>query len=406
VLTSDLVRARVRAGVLGPSYLSVKDRPRFVPLVEALLATFQGMVGEPKSTLDEAVLAIDHGPRDRMIFLGLKKLCEDRLALAEGSDLVPADVRAVVFALAAEAHRSSGGFDRGAVMDQAAARLGVEPARIDGALFADLREAQVVSAFDPVDANALLDSYNLSVAQTILLRATRLVVASPEVDPGRWRSVFRSLRFHGLLHRVERSERKTTITVDGPFSLFDSVQRYGLRMGMFLRTALKLEDATITAEVLWGKERTPARYEVTSSKDLLASVRGLSEPELGPRPELGVLVEAFAALGSPWTVERCDELLVARDGAVIVPDLVFRRAEAEPVYLELFGFWSRAAIFTRVAQLERGGLPKLVMVAGKNLRVSEEIVDEASVGASLYMFKTTISAREIHRRIEQLVESR
>jgi hypothetical protein len=28
------------------------------------------------------------------------------------------------------------------------------------------------------------------------------------------------------------------------------------------------------------------------------------------------------------------------------------------------------------------------------------------VGASLYMFKTTISAREIHRRIEQLVESR
>jgi predicted nuclease of restriction endonuclease-like RecB superfamily len=89
-----------------------------------------------------------------------------------------------------------------------------------------------------------------------------------------------------------------------------------------------------------------------------------------------------------------------------VPDLVFRRAEAEPVYLELFGFWSRAAIFTRVAQLERGGLPKLVMVAGKNLRVSEEIVDEASVGASLYMFKTTISAREIHRRIEQLVESR
>jgi uncharacterized protein len=406
VLTSDLVRARVRAGVLAPSYLSAKDRSRFVPLVEALLATFQGTVGEPKATLDEAVLAIDHGPRDRLIFLGLKKLCEDRLALAEASDLVPSDVRGVVFALSAAAHRSPGGFDRGAVLEQAAAQLGIEAARIDGALFADLREAQVVSAFDPVDPDTLLDSYNLSVAQTILLRATRLVVASPEASPERWRGVFRSLRFHGLLHRVERSDRKTTITIDGPFSLFDSVQRYGLRMGLFLRTALRLEDATITADVLWGKERTAARYDVTSSKDLLASVRGLSEPELGARPELGVLVEAFSALGSPWVVERCDELFVANDGAVVVPDLVFSKAGAEPVYLELFGFWSRAAIFTRVAQLERGGLPKLVLLAGKNLRVSEEIVDEASVGASLYMFKTTISAREVLRRIDQLAESR
>jgi predicted nuclease of restriction endonuclease-like RecB superfamily len=417
--------------VLAPSYLSAKDRPRLLPLVQALLATFQGTVGEPKATLDEAVLAIEHGPRDRLVFLGLKKLCEDRLALTEGSDLVPADVRAVVFALAADAHRSSAGFDRGVVLEQAAARLGLDPLRIDGALFADLREAQIVSAFDPVEPDALLDSYNLSVAQAILLRATRLVVSSPAPAPRppasalragasssqpphsppasgaeRWRTVFRSLRFHGLLHRVERSDRQTTVIIDGPFSLFDSVQRYGLRMGLFLRTALKLEDATITAEVLWGKERTPARYDVTSSKDLLASVRGLAEPELGPRPELDVLVEAFSALGSAWAVERCEELFVARDGAVVAPDLVFRKAGVVPVYLELFGFWSRAAVFTRVAQLEQGGLPKLVLLAGKNLRVSEEVVDEESVGASLYIFKTTISAREVHRRLEQLVESR
>jgi uncharacterized protein len=405
VLTSDLVRARVRAGVLSPSYLAAKDRPRFVPLVDALLETFQGMVGEPKSTLDEAVLAIDHGPRDRIVFLGLKKLCEDRLALAEGSDLVPADLRAVVFALAAAAHRSPAGFDRSAVLAQAGAELGIDPVRVDGALFADLREAQVVSAFDPIERDVLLDSYNLAVAQAILLKATRLVVASSESSAERWRRVFRSLRFHGLLHRVERTDGETTITIDGPFSLFDSVQRYGLRMGLFLRTALALEDVQITADVLWGKERTPARFDVTASKDLTASARGLVEPDLGPRAELVALVDAFVALGSPWGVSRCEELFVAKDGAVLAPDLVFRREGFDPVYLELFGFWSRAAIFTRFSQLERGGLPKLVLLAGKHLRVSEELVEEATVGASLYLFKSTISAREVHRRIEELSQS-
>jgi predicted nuclease of restriction endonuclease-like RecB superfamily len=398
VLTSDLVRGRVKAGTLHPRYLAPKDWPRFLPMAESLVATFGAMVGEPKSELDQAVLAVPHGPRDRLVFLGLKKLCEDRLELAEASELSPPDVRATVFALAATAHRTGQPFDREAVLGDAAHKLGVAKELVEQALFADLREAQVARHWEPIAPRELLSGYNLSVAQAVLLRATRMTVRASDPRPQVWRAVFRSLRFHGLLHTIEQQPEGYVINVDGPFSMFDSIQKYGLRMGLFLKSALTLKGANIIAEVLWGQERTPLRFEVSAGD----FGDGLLEPPPPPRPELEQLRVAFEALQSSWQVTPCEELLVARDGGALIPDLVFTQPKKKKlkVYLELFGFWSRAAIFNRIAQLQLGGLPPLILVAGKNLRVSEELVDESADLASLYMFKTTISAKEVLRRLE------
>lgn len=129
-----------------------------------------------------------------------------------------------------------------------------------------------------------------------------------------------------------------------------------------------------------------------------------SSPPPPPRPELEQLRVAFEALKSAWQVSACEELLVARDGGALIPDLVFTQPKKKKlkIYLELFGFWSRAAIFNRIAQLQLGGLPPLILVAGKNLRVSEELVDENTDLASLYMFKSTISAKEVLRRLEAI----
>ena len=399
MLTSDLVRARTKAGVLLPRYVMPKDAPRLAPIAQALVTTFASTMGSPKSELDEAVLAIPHEPRDRIVFLGLRKLCEDRLELADSGALEASSVREVVFRHAAAARRR-GAFDRAAVLAEAAAELNAPPAVVERSLFADLREAQIVQRWEPIDAAHLVASYNLALVQAVLLRATRLTIRSRDTRVAGWRAVFQSLRFHGLLHSIEeRAEGGYDVTIDGPFSIFDSIQKYGLRLGLFLKTALRLSPADVQADVLWGNDKTRVRFDVPSGAELIVGNIDDTKNET-PRPELTALVEAFTALGSKWKVEPCERIFRAKSGAAVLPDLRFTHTSGKAVYLELFGFWSRQGIFTRIEQITSGGLPPLILVAGKHLRVSEELLDESQVDASLYMFKTAISAKEIERRLE------
>ncbi|NUP10834.1 MAG: DUF790 family protein [Polyangiaceae bacterium] len=399
MLTSDLIRATKKAGKLAPKYLSEKDRARLVPIAEALVATYQSMVGATRGELEEAAGAIPYGARDRLVVAGLRKLCDDRTELEQDSPLDPEQTRQLVFTLSAAAHKSTAGYDRTAVLTQAAAKLGAPESTVEKALFADLRDAQVVRAFEPLTASDLLARYDLALAQALLLRATRLVLRFKDSRPTIVRDVFRAARFHGLLHTIERDAGTTgwKITLDGPFSLFDSVQKYGLRLAMFLPTTLHLQTFELTADLAWGPTKDRVELRIASTDGLAA----LREPRAYERPEIAGLKTAFGALESSWDVADNDRVLVAKDGVAFVPDLVFcSQSTGEEVFLEVFGFWSRAAVWRRIEQAQAGLPARLVLAVSKGARVSEEVLDEGDGGSTLYVFKTAISAKEVLARLE------
>ena len=83
-----------------------------------------------------------------------------------------------------------------------------------------------------------------------------------------------------------------------------------------------------------------------------------------------------------------------------MPDLAFCSQETgEEVFLEVFGFWSRAAVWRRVEQIQAGLPARLLLAVSKGARVSEEVLDEEACGSSLYVFKTAISAKEVLARL-------
>src|SRR5262249_33044741 len=160
-----------------------------------------------------------------------------------------------------------------------------------------------------------------------------------------YRRLFRAARFHGLLHVVEGTAKDGyTITLDGPFSLFESVQKYGLRLAMFLWAVLACKSFTLRADVLWGKKREHLAFELSSKEGLVPR-----EPDAELSPELEAFCKSFEKLDSGWRV-RMNERVFALPGEVTcVPDLVFSKpASDEKVYLEAFGFWSRHAVWKRV----------------------------------------------------------
>lgn len=212
------------------------------------------------------------------------------------------------------------------------------------------------------------------------------------------RRVFRAARFHGLLYEVRRdASGRTILILDGPMSLFDSVQRYGLKLALFLPSVLSFSSFEVRADLLWGKERTPSVLVITRADGLVST--SPDPPSLAP--ELEVFMAAFTRLGSEWDVKPCDEVIALPGEAACVPDLVFdHRVTGERVYLEVFGFWSRAAVWQRI-ELIRGGFPgRILLAVGKHLRVSEEALGEEDAG-EIYVFKQTLSPRAVLSRLEQ-----
>src|SRR5262249_55708817 len=149
-----------------------------------------------------------------------------------------------------------------------------------------------------------------------------------------------------LLHTIEpRGEGGYRIDIDGPFSLFESVTKYGLQLALALPAIRACDAWTLTADLRWGKERAPLtlRLEGRSS----ASVSAADPPRLAD--EVARLMVDLATIETPWRASPSTDILNLPGAGLCVPDLVFQHAESgECVYLEVLGFWSRQAVWRRV----------------------------------------------------------
>lgn len=401
MLTVDLVRARRKKDKsLAPQYLTGAGAERMIEVARYYVETFAAKVGQSRDEIDEALSALEVPARDRVAALGLRKVIEDRcaFAVAEGAD--PEKIREDVFWAAARAHQSldvRAQFDRDAVLSEVAARTGATVEAIEAGLYADLRGSEILQGFEALTPEAAIARYNLGLSQAILLRATRVAVRIMDEDRRAYRRIFRAARFHQLIHVVRpHPEGGYQIDLDGPFSLFDSVQRYGFRLALFLPSVLACQAFELRADVLWGKDREPFTFTITPADGLLS----LSPETPDTTPELDQFIAAFARLASEWSVKPSDRLFALPGEEVCAPDLVFENRETgEEVFLEVFGFWSRAAVWRRVEQIRRGGLKcRILLAVGKQLRVSEEVLGEEDAG-EVYVYKATLSPRAVLERL-------
>jgi len=401
VLTTELLRVRKRNGLLHLQYLHGKVIDDVKVIAADYVDILTHSIGDAREDIDRALESVPVPVHLRVVAAGIQKLLDDRCTWDLPAGVDPETLRREVFLEAAKAHRAldlRGEFDRATVLVNVAQRLGLAPEALDLALYADLRENQRLIEFQPLSPEALIERYNLGLAQAALLRATRVVVHVTGDTPDAYRRLFRAARFHGLLYVVERTADKGyVITLDGPFSLFDAVQKYGLRLAMFLPRIVGMRKWHVHADLLWGKDRKPITLEI-SPKDKLVS-HSADFPSSGP--DLDVFRTAFEKLESEWSVRENQHIFAMPGEIVCVPDLVFvNKDTGEEVFLEAFGFWSRDAVWQRVEVVRKGFPARILLAIGKHLRVSEEVLEEDSAG-ELYVYKATMSPRAVLDRLRR-----
>jgi predicted nuclease of restriction endonuclease-like RecB superfamily len=404
LLTADLVRARRRGEALQLTPLDGKARMAALELAGTLLALAEAHVGKTRSELDEVMDAVIGGAADRKLAAGLAKLIWDRAELAEAVPIEPEALRRDVFvrARAAWAELGEGDrFDRAAVLAAVAAERGLTVDDVERGLYADLREAHVVTELASISAPRLVEAYDLAQPQAVLLRAVRVVVEVQSAIPGAYRTLFRKLKFLRLLCTITpRAKAGYRIEIDGPFSLFESSTRYGLALALALPAIRELDKWSLVADIRWGTTRTP----------LTCRLDGRGEPGDDDGPHLAddvqVLLDALRALDTPWQAAPATELLDLPGHGVCIPDLTLTHATTgERVHLEVLGYWSRDAVWKRVELVQAGLDHRILFAVGQHLRVSEAALDAELPGA-LYVYKRTMSAKAIVERADALAAVR
>ena len=264
MLRKDHLRVSRAGGGYHPAFV---DRSRR-PLAARVLGAFEAAVGDRRAALTDRLETLEADADDYKLVRGLAALVERECTFETQATVPPERVRRAAFE-AAETGGVTGASGRARAVDKAAARLGVEPDVVDADLYADRESNEVlVDASVRFDPDALLEQYNLSLAQTALFDATEVRVQS--VDPKRLVSAEKRLRLMYELRVTDDGDRELLVT--GPDALFRRTRRYGTAFARLLRSVAG------TAE--WRLEATIDDRGTT--RELTLTDADVSVPDVDP----------------------------------------------------------------------------------------------------------------------------
>jgi predicted nuclease of restriction endonuclease-like RecB superfamily len=186
--------------------------------------------------------------------------------------------------------------------------------------------------------------------------------------------LFRWLKFHRLLHRVEGSMADGYVLhIDGPLSLFSATNKYGLQMALFLPALLLCGNFRLDAELRWGPKREPRWFHLETGDGLISHYQdsGTYTPA-----ELGAFLTRFRQVAPAWEVRETTEVLELGREGVWVPDYRFVHKETgTDVLVEVLGFWKKSSVERLLTLLPKHGPPRYLLAISDRLKVDEEALE-------------------------------
>lgn len=403
MLGPDLVRVRRRGDALQLSQLKNPDREVARQLAADLLDVVGASKGDSLEDVGETVGSIDRAAKHEKLFCGLKKLLLDQCAFGSPVDIDAVSLRRDIFSRASRARQALSGDDRFArerILQEVAETHGVEVESIEHALFSDLKGAALLTEVPSLRPETLVEQYEIAQVQGILLRAVQLQVRVECGSQDAARRLFQKLKFRQLLYRMHQAGPDVyVIEIEGPFSLFESVTKYGLQLALLVPALLECKSAELEAKVRWGKDRRDLVFRTT------LACRGSGEGEAsGVRSDVETLLSQLRKKKSDFSIALAREILDVPGEGLCVPDLKFEAPGRPPIYLEVMGFWSRDAVFRRVKWAESQSDKRVLFAVSSRLRVKKEVLDAES-GSALYVYKGTMNAASVLAQVTELSSS-
>lgn len=358
-----LPRAHLQSRREGAELRPVWLEPRHDAWLRAVVEAFDALVGRTAAEIAEHETVIASAARTVGISSAtasgvwhvLRRSAQSHVA----APVAPRTLRAEVFDLAA-----ASGIE--AALAQSCARFGVAADELRSWLYADLSAARVVRWKQMPSPVELRDAYNMSLAQGLLGRCSRVAVAADE----NLRAVVRAAKLRGLL--VSVAAEGNVVHASGPLALFRHTTKYANALAMFLPSLVSLASWSLTGDVPFPDG--VAKLHLGPSSPL---PRTWALPQRTDSALERDLMKALSRSKSGWTVRR--EGIVLRAGRdLFFPDFLLERG-SDRVVVEIVGFWTPDYLTRKMSQLATIADVPLVVCVDETLACDPSGLSNADV---------------------------
>ena len=262
-------------------------------------------------------------------------------------------------------------------------------------LAADLAEHRRLQTAILPTPPALLERYNLALAQGLAFYASSLRVRTDTQNALELRKLLRWLKWSRLVADVRRDGDEWALTVEGPGAMFDMQKKYGLQLANFLAAVPLLTRFTVEADVA-----VPRGAEGTLVLDHKDPLRALDRTALGHIPP--EIDAGLTALGDErWTLDPLPELRHTGATGMCVPDFGLRDTQTgATLVVELFHRWHSRALLRRLGELRARPDPGLAL--GVDLALVKDAALAAHVADHPQVF--TFNKFPTRRRLQPLLD--
>ena len=115
------------------------------------------------------------------------------------------------------------------------------------------------------------------------------------------------------------------------------------------------------------------------------------------------LKKRWEKLKTDWRLSEEPELIDLGGQGVLVPDYVFEHPSGKKVYMEIFGFWRKGGVHSRIELLKNHGPKNVLLALADELHVDEEKTQE--LPQEVYRFRSVPIAKEVAQRLDAMLET-
>jgi hypothetical protein len=432
MLTADLIRPRLGqgGGKVWTRPLGVKNK-EYLEMAADLMALYHEHLGRKQRELQEALSDYEGESLDYPVIRGLTKTLSDNCCFASEPPIEPGVLREHLFLRAAGRgpvvarpdllHRTT----RDEVIAEAAAELDFSTQAVEEALYADLKEEQVLQEVPQVSPVELIERYNLELARGLLYWASEMRIF---VGDG-YKDVFKFIKLFKLMHTI-REARGTggepfdfaqnrpdgtkgyEITLDGPISPFvQTTIRYGRQMAKFLPALLLCQNWKMEADIhipsssgTRETQKGPLLYCLDLRSGLRSHYRASGPFDSKLEADFCSEFESkYSRASRRWELRHEDEVISLGD-TVMIPDFSFTHIkDGRRALLEIVGFWHPNYLRRKVRKLRQAGRRDLIVLVYEGVKCNQE--DLAEVPGEVLFFKRKPILKKVLEAVERCAVS-
>lgn len=361
MLTKEHIKARVRGKKVVPDFIEPADRSA-VADATAVLSAFNDAAGLTLGEVRERMQG-DSGASSAFY-----KLLTDRCTFDEFSDGIE-EARWKLFAISKSLRAQGPQMTPSEFRARVAVETGSSYAAVSDDLYADLPDLKRVRAVDLMEPSQLINRYNISQVQGLLLKAHTLTITVKDASLAALRQLFHQIRFHRLMARIEPDPKmkKTVIVLTGPMGMFEQSSSYGLQLALFFPRLLSFEGWTAEAEVEHKRGKTHTlKLEQSSGLLPIYKVRDVYVP-----PELTQFLETFNGVTNEFAASAGGEVLNLGNEQYLIPDITIN-GQGRTFVVELFHKWHASQLASRLRTLENTKKQGVFLGVARNIAKNRE----------------------------------